>query len=100
MDDLNNKEETEYLPVGSVVMLKGAIQRIMIISRAVMVPYGGGQKFFDYGACVYPVGIIDDKLIYFNKEDIVKVYFKGYVNEDEELLVENIKAEKKQRNID
>ncbi|WP_125867518.1 DUF4176 domain-containing protein, partial [Streptococcus oralis] len=47
---------------------------------------------FDYGACLYPEGMVGDSLIYFNDEDIFKVVQEGYSDEDNDLMLENIAA--------
>ncbi|EOB30590.1 hypothetical protein D065_10939, partial [Streptococcus mitis 13/39] len=46
----------------------------------------------DYGACLYPEGMVGDSLIYFNDEDIFKVVQEGYSDEDNDLMLENIAA--------
>ena len=50
---MEGKEKIDYLPLGSIVILKGGVQKVVIIARglvtAVTVPAG----FFDYGGCLY-----------------------------------------------
>ncbi|WP_373277953.1 DUF4176 domain-containing protein [Amphibacillus sediminis] len=39
---------------------------------------------FDYSGCLYPQGIVPDNVLYFNKENIDEVVFKGFQDEEEE----------------
>ena len=70
-----------YLPNGTVVLLKGGEKKIMI--------YGRRQKRvtdeheYDYIACLYPEGNINEDYMYlFNHEDIKEIVFRGF--EDDE----------------
>ena len=42
-------------------------------------------------ACTYPEGVIGDALLYFQHKDIQKIVYRGYEDEDEKLMQENIK---------
>lgn len=85
-------KETTMLPLGSIIILKGNTKKMMIISRVIAVPVKGNIYRFDYGACLYPEGLVGDSLIYFNDEDIFKVVQEGYSDEDNDLMLENIAA--------
>ena len=77
-------ERKEFLPIGTVVVLKGGARRkAMIITRALATTITKEITFFDYGGCFYPIGLVGDQILYFNEEDIEEVAFKGYVDEDE-----------------
>ena len=65
---------------------------MMIIARVIATPVKGNIYRFDYGACLYPEGMVGDSLIYFNDEDIFKVVQEGYSDEDNDLMLENIAA--------
>ncbi|HEM3610699.1 TPA: DUF4176 domain-containing protein [Streptococcus suis] len=82
--------EITMLPLGSVVILKGNTKKMMIISRVIAAPVKGEVYRFDYGACLYPEGLMGDSLIYFNNEDILKVVQEGYTDDDNEIMLENI----------
>lgn len=80
----------DLLPIGSVVLLKGAEKRLMI--------YGVKQhdeqdnaKEYDYCGVLYPEGNIGgDMTFLFNKEDIGMVLFRGYEDEERELFLRNL----------
>lgn len=80
------------LPLGSIIILKGNTKKMMIISRVIAVPVKGNIYRFDYGACLYPEGVVGENLIYFNHEDIFKIVQEGYTNDENELMLENIAA--------
>ncbi|MBQ7039519.1 MAG: DUF4176 domain-containing protein [Clostridia bacterium] len=72
----------ELLPLGSIVLLKGAERRIMICGR--IQTDVGTNEVFDYSGCLYPEGIIDSKeLLVFNNENIDRVFFIGFQDTDE-----------------
>lgn len=71
----------DYLPVGSVVLLKEATRKIVIIGYAVREE--GSSEIWDYLGCAYPIGVIgSDKNLLFNKEQIHQVIFRGYLDEE------------------
>jgi hypothetical protein len=83
-----------FHPVGTVVTLINGTKPIMIYGR--LQQQGGTEKIFDYVACLYPEGHINnDYNIFFNNEEIAHVLFVGYQTpEDEEqqlLLLESLK---------
>ncbi|MDG3131463.1 DUF4176 domain-containing protein [Streptococcus suis] len=82
--------EFNMLPLGSIVILKGNTKKMMIISRVIAVPVKGEVYRFDYGACLYPEGVMGENLIYFNEEDIFKVIQEGYTDDDNDIMLENI----------
>jgi len=79
----------KYLPIGSVVLLKNAKKRLMIIGLFQKV--NDGDKIYDYTSCAYPIGMYDsNKLISFNHEDIDIVYAYGYMDDEYFKLNEKI----------
>jgi len=78
--------EAKMLPLGSIVILKGNTKKMMIIARLIALPVKGQVYRFDYGACLYPEGMVGDSLIYFNQEDILKVVQEGYTDDDNEIM--------------
>lgn len=72
----------EFLPVGSVVLLKGGNKRIMICGR--IQAQAGTDIIYDYSACYYPEGIIDtSSMFFFNRDAIETVYHRGYEDQEE-----------------
>ena len=80
----------KYLPLGSVVLLQGGVQKALIIGRGLIVRNGSEEFFFDYGGVAYPEGLVGDQMVYFNNDKIGKVVFEGYTDIDDENFVENI----------
>lgn len=51
----------DVLPLGSVVKLKNGDVKLMIISRVPLYEQDGKIGYFDYSACIYPTGQVEDK---------------------------------------
>ena len=83
-------EEKKYLPLGSIVYLENGTKKLVIVSRALVMRSGDGFLYFDYGGVPYPEGLVDDKIAYFQHENIHKVVFEGYHDLDEEATVDKI----------
>lgn len=80
--------EEKYLPIGTIVKLKDVPTKGMIISYLVFSEKDAGGKVFDYGACPYPVGMVEaNKIGAFNHEDIEEVLHMGYIDDDEKDMV-------------
>jgi len=76
-------EYKKYLPMGTVVLLKNGIKKIMIFGRKQKHIETG--VIYDYIAYIYPEGNIKaDCAIFFNHDDIREVVHLGYIDEDEE----------------
>ncbi|SHJ41974.1 hypothetical protein SAMN05444401_2957 [Clostridium amylolyticum] len=77
----------KYLPLGSIVLLKNGTKRVMIYGRKQL--QMGTDKEWDYIACLYPEGNISEEYMYlFNHDQIDKVFFVGYQDEDEKNFLE------------
>lgn len=75
--------EDRFLPVGSVVLLKGGQKRVMIIGFCVM-DKDNATKIYDYSGCIYPEGLMSsNQTAMFDHDQIEKVFFKGFVDEEE-----------------
>ena len=75
--------EKDYLPIGTVVMLKGGTKEVMITSYCV-VSTENGNDIYEYGGCTYPEGLLDASVVLvFNHDQIDKVVFMGYETEDQ-----------------
>lgn len=68
------------LPIGTIVLLKGAEKRIMIIGYC---KYKGDDtsKIYDYAGCVYPEGYISpDTTALFDHDQIDVIFSLGFRN--------------------
>lgn len=74
-----------YFPIGTVVSLKGIEKRVMIYGISQKVNKNGEEQVYDYVACMYPEGNVNDEKIVFNQEDINVVFFIGF-QDPEQLL--------------
>ena len=81
------------LPLGSVVRLKEGTQKVMVITRAPLYNNEGTIGYFDYAGCLYPQGQTGQTTFFFNQEDIEQIFFKGYVDEEEEKFIEMYKSQ-------
>lgn len=108
------ENEKKFLPIGTVVLLKGGKRELMIMSYCIM-PNGdvydktgkvdAEGKIFDYGACFYPEGMLtSDQLFAFNHEQIEKICYKGYVTDRQkeisDALNTGIEELKKQQTVE
>lgn len=89
----------QYLPLGSIVIMKGSVKKIVIVARAVNVRVGEREVFFDYAACPYPEGMMGDQLMYFQHKDIMKVVFEGFSDDDDKIMVDNINRALNEMNV-
>ena len=72
----------EYLPMGTVVILKNGSKKLMIFGRKQLSLTDG--KEYDYISYLYPEGNIKkDLAIMFNHEDIGEIVCRGYEDDDE-----------------
>lgn len=76
------------LSLGTIVYLKDGRQKIMIINRGPIVEKSDSQFLFDYAGCIYPVGMNPEQILYFNEENIDRIVFEGYRDEDEQRFSE------------
>jgi len=106
------EKEERFLPIGTVVLLKGGKRELMITSYCIM-PSGevydkngkveNAPQMYDYGACKFPEGVMDSKTgIGFNHSDIEEVIHMGCKDDDYKNLnsllkkhAETLKAEYK-----
>ncbi len=83
-------KNVDYLPLGSIILTEGGIQKILVIARGIIVDNNGQELFFDYGGVPYPMGLMGNDMLYFNHENIREVVFEGFADEDDKIIVENI----------
>ncbi len=80
----------DFLPLGSIVLLKGGIRKVLIIGRGLNVKKDNETYFFDYGGVLYPDGLTGDQMVYFNADGISKVYFQGYQDDDNDIILNSL----------
>lgn len=79
------------LPIGSIVYLNEGTHKIMIMNRAPILPSEESEDegiWYDYSGCFYPQGLDPNNVFYFNNENIDKVVFEGFKDEEEERFQE------------
>lgn len=97
----------KYLPIGTVVLLKGGRKRAMITGFC-SVAQENQEKIYDYSGCVYPEGYLSsNQVCLFDHDQIDKIFFLGYEDDEErtfkqklDRIVETLEAEKKFENFD
>ena len=83
--------QEKFLPIGTVVMLKGGTKRLMVTGFC-MYDKNNTQKMYDYCGCLYPEGMISsDQTALFDHEQIEKVYYVGLQDEEEKKFKEQLK---------
>lgn len=74
--------EEKYLPIGTVVMLKGGTKRTMIVGFC---PIAEDGKRYDYIGCLYPEGVVSaNESLLFNHEQVEEIYAKGFTDQEHE----------------
>lgn len=85
-----NEKYKKYLPLGSVVLMKGAKKRVMITGYIAKAPETK-DKIWDYIGCMWPEGVISaDKNLLFDHQNIDKIYALGYVDEEQKRFMKVI----------
>lgn len=79
---------TEFLPLGSVVLLRGAVKKIVVVG--VMPTKKLSDKklvVYEYIGVPYPEGYVgNNSALFFNHKDIDTIVFRGYESEERTLL--------------
>ena len=76
------------LPIGTIVYLKEGSQKLMILNRGVTIDQNGESVLFDYSAAFLSNGIKPRTVVLLNRDDVDKVVYKGYTDEEEERFAE------------
>lgn len=95
----------KYLPIGTVVLLKGGKKRAMITGFC-SVAQENQDKIYDYSGCVYPEGYLSsNQVCLFDHEQIEKIFFIGFEDEEEKsfkrklnIIVANLESEASKKN--
>ena len=81
---------TDLLPIGTVALIKGIVQPVMIYGR-MQQQVDQEEKVWEYVACPYPQGHISDETnVFFNHDQIQQVIFKGFESEGEKIMKEKL----------
>lgn len=98
---MNEQTQEKYLPIGTVVMLKGGEKRLMITGFCI-VTEENKNKVYDYLGCAYPEGIFNPKQGFmFDHNQIDKIYHMGLIDDEEKNFKVKLKeALEKSNNID
>ena len=84
------KNVNDYLPIGSVVLLKEGEKRLMICGIKQTAENVQFEEY-DYIGVLYPEGHIDDEHIYlFNHNNIDKIFFRGYEDTERKEFIESL----------
>lgn len=88
--------EEKYLPIGTIVRLKEATKRIMVIGYC---PIAEDGRKFDYIGCLYPEGMVSPKeSLLFNHEQVEAITFKGLVDDEQVKFMIKLKEVMKNKN--
>lgn len=82
--------KVDYLPLGSVVTVRGGLQKLILIGRGLNVSDNGENIFYDYAAVPYPMGLVNDRVAYFNHDALDMILFFGYNDDDNRIYAELI----------
>lgn len=86
----------KFLPVGTVLLLKGGKKRVMIIG---LCP-SSNNVIYDYAGCLFPEGVLDpEKSLIFNHNQIEQVFHMGLQDEEQKQFDFKVKEELKKRNV-
>lgn len=82
----------ELLPIGSVVLLKNAQKKIVIMGLLQTKHTENGRNItYDYMGVPYPEGYMGRETgLLFNHENVQEVVFTGFVNEERETFIKVI----------
>lgn len=76
-------EKEKYLPIGTVLMLKGGKKRVMVTGFCV-IPDSDKEKMYDYCGCLYPEGQIKtNQTLMFNHDQIERIDYLGLIDDEE-----------------
>lgn len=77
-------------PLGTIVYLEEGTKKIMIIGRGAVMHDDNLEEdvMYDYVGCLYPQGINPEDGLFFNHDNIDRVIFEGYQDEEEERFLQ------------
>lgn len=82
-------EQEKFLPIGTVVLLKGGKKRMMITG---FLPSPDNKNLYDYSGCLYPEGFLSsEQVCLFNHDQIDKIYNLGYQDDESKEFMTDLK---------
>ena len=79
---MSNSIESKYLPIGTVVLLKGGTRKVMITGFCAVTD-AKKNKIFDYRGCPFPEGVLESSgVALFDHEQIQEICHMGYKNNE------------------
>lgn len=90
-------ENKEVLPLGSVVVLKEGIQKLLIVGRGVIYndTESNSERFADYVGVLYPTGLDPEATVFFNLKILMRYYLKDIQIRMKKDLLKYIKSGKR-----
>ena len=83
--------QDKFLPIGSVVLLKGGTKKVMITGYC-MKTAENPDKIYDYNGCPFPEGELKSNITsVFNHDQIEKIVFLGLESEEQLKVNEEVK---------
>ena len=83
----------KFLPLGSVVILKDAVKRLMIVGYCARIEADDNAPYYDYVGCLYPEGIFtSEQSIVFNHDDVDKILYQGLYDEEAKKFESKLKV--------
>ena len=80
----------KFLPIGTVVLLKGGKKRAMITGFC-SIAQENQEKIYDYSGGVYPEGYLSsNQVCLFDHNQIEKIFFLGYEDEEEKMFKDKL----------
>lgn len=74
----------KLLSIGSVVLLKEANKRVMVIGYYPTYLEDNKEVTYDYSGCLFPEGVMDSKnSMLFNHSDVDKIFYYGLMDEEQ-----------------
>ncbi|PTO34922.1 DUF4176 domain-containing protein [Enterococcus mundtii] len=93
-------EQTNLLPLGSVVYMKEGIMPLLIVARQPILKMQEEIYYLDYAAVNQLTGLNNiEEIAYFNNEDIREILYQGYISKNEKTVLTALE-EWKQNNLD
>jgi hypothetical protein len=86
----------ELLPIGTVVLLKGGLKKVMITGYFTKTLKA--DKIYDYNGCIFPEGLMENIYTLFDANQIDKVFYEGLNNKEYVDYVKYIKELYKKKN--